>query len=90
MMFLANRRRTRSLWFGGAALLALTVLKLFVVDLSSAETLGRIVSFLAVGLLILLIGYVAPMPPTLEKVAASAPANDADPKVDPQGGAPLG
>ncbi|MBX3001022.1 MAG: DUF2339 domain-containing protein [Caldilineaceae bacterium] len=67
LMFVANRRRIRQLWFGGAALLAVTVLKLFLVDLSSAETLGRIVSFLAVGLLILLIGYIAPMPPLRQR-----------------------
>jgi uncharacterized membrane protein len=39
------------------------VLKLFLVDLSNVGTLPRIVSFLAVGGLMLVIGYVAPMPP---------------------------
>lgn len=92
LMFVANRRCIRQLWFGGAALLGLTVLKLFLVDLSSAETLGRIISFLAVGLLILLIGYVAPMPPLPPKVEIAQPAStdDVDPKVDPQGGPALG
>jgi uncharacterized membrane protein len=46
----------------GAALLALTVIKLLVLDLSAADTLARIVSFIVVGLLMLLIGYVSPIP----------------------------
>ena len=51
------------LWMVGAGLLAAVVLKLFFVDLSKVGTLARIVSFLGVGGLMLVIGYVAPMPP---------------------------
>ena len=47
----------------GAVLLGLTVLKLFLVDLGSSGTLERIVSFISVGLLLLVIGYIAPLPP---------------------------
>jgi uncharacterized membrane protein len=39
------------------------VAKLFFVDLSSIGTLERIVSFLGVGMLMLVIGYVSPLPP---------------------------
>lgn len=63
LMMTAKRRMLRPLWFGGAALLALTVLKLFLVDLSRVETIERIVSFLAVGVLVLIIGYFVPLPP---------------------------
>ena len=44
-------------------ILALVVLKLFLVDLSSSGTVARIVSFLAVGGLMLVIGYFSPLPP---------------------------
>lgn len=63
LMLLAHRRALRQLWFAGAVLLAAVVVKLFVVDLSGQGTIERIVSFVGVGLLILLIGYLAPVPP---------------------------
>ena len=44
-------------------LLAVVVLKLFVVDLAESGNLLRIVSFLSVGVLVLVIGYFAPLPP---------------------------
>lgn len=66
MLFATRRAPTaaaRPLWMVGAALLGVVVLKLFVVDLSNVGALARIVSFLAVGGLMLVIGYVSPMPP---------------------------
>jgi uncharacterized membrane protein len=62
-MLLGNRLAQRRFWFVGAALMAAVVLKLFLVDLSSTGTLERIVSFLSVGVLLLVVGYFAPMPP---------------------------
>jgi uncharacterized membrane protein len=62
-MVLANRRQWRTAWITGASLLALVVAKLFVVDLSQVGGTERIVSFIGVGLLLLLIGYLAPVPP---------------------------
>ena len=62
-MLLANRRRWRAVWLVGAALLALVVAKLFLVDLAQVGTVERIVSFIGVGVLLLLIGYLAPVPP---------------------------
>jgi uncharacterized membrane protein len=62
-MAAGTRLRLRAAWIAGAALLVLVVGKLFLVDLSGVGTVARIVSFLAVGALILLIGYVAPLPP---------------------------
>ena len=50
----------------GAALLALVVLKLFTNDLGNSGTVARIVSFLGVGGLLLVIGYIAPVPPAQE------------------------
>jgi uncharacterized membrane protein len=47
----------------GAGLLGIVVIKLFLVDLASHGTVERIVSFVAVGLLMLIIGWFAPLPP---------------------------
>ena len=53
----------RRLWMTGAALLAVVVVKLFALDLGSLAGLPRVVAFLGVGVLLLLIGYLAPLPP---------------------------
>lgn len=66
-MALANRFGRRPLWFAGAALMTVVVIKLFLVDLDNSGTLARIVSFLGVGALLLVIGYFAPLPPGLSK-----------------------
>ena len=68
LMVVAHQRRARPLWSGGAALLGLTVLKLFLIDLSNRGGGERIVVFIAVGILMLMVGYFAPIPP----LAASA------------------
>jgi uncharacterized membrane protein len=62
-MVFATRRGLRTIWLTGGALLAAVVVKLFAVDLAGVGTVGRIVSFLGVGLLMLLIGYLSPVPP---------------------------
>jgi len=62
-MAYANRRQWRVPWMAGAALLAVVVAKLFLVELAQVGTITRIVSFIGVGLLLLLIGYLAPVPP---------------------------
>lgn len=59
----ATRRGLRPLWFTGAALLGAVVVKLFLIDLSRSDTMERIVSFIVVGILMLLIGYFSPLPP---------------------------
>src|SRR5262249_23221153 len=61
-MVFANRRKLRAPWIAGAALLGVVIAKLFVVDLSQVGTMARIVSFIGVGLLVLAIGYLAPVP----------------------------
>ncbi|WP_201504686.1 DUF2339 domain-containing protein [Psychrobacter aestuarii] len=61
--FIANRYRQRLLWFGGIGLLGVVLLKLMFIDLSQTQTLLRVASFIVAGSLILLIGYLAPLPP---------------------------
>jgi uncharacterized membrane protein len=62
LMWTSARRARRELWMVGAALLGAVVLKLLLVDLSGSGTVTRIVSFIGVGVLMLVIGYVAPLP----------------------------
>ncbi|MBK6864921.1 MAG: DUF2339 domain-containing protein [Ideonella sp.] len=75
-MFVATRRvgagHARTVWLVGAVLLSVVVVKLLLVDLSQTSALQRIVSFVGVGLLMLLVGYVAPLPP-------QRPRPDSDP-----------
>ncbi len=63
LMVLAYRRGHRVPWLVGAGLLGLTVLKLLLVDLNNAGGGARIVAFIVVGLLMLAVGYLAPLPP---------------------------
>ena len=65
-MATATRLRIRALWITGASLMAVVVVKLLVVDLSNIGGIERIVSFIGVGLLMLLIGYFSPVPPRKE------------------------
>ncbi|MFW5854983.1 MAG: DUF2339 domain-containing protein [Thermodesulfobacteriota bacterium] len=72
VMAVSARKGSRTVWFAGAILLGCEVLKLFVVDLAGSGTIARIVSFLAVGGLMLVIGYVSPLPPRPEDPGSAA------------------
>ncbi|WP_416136129.1 DUF2339 domain-containing protein [Aquabacterium sp. A7-Y] len=63
LMLAGHRRVVRSVWMVGAALLGVVVVKLFLVELADRGSLYRIVSFIVVGVLLLLVGYFAPVPP---------------------------
>ena len=63
---IASRYGQRTLWFMGIGLLGVVVLKLVIVDLSQTEAIWRVISFLGAGSLILVIGYLAPLPPARE------------------------
>lgn len=64
LMMVGHRRIERLVWGVGATLLGVVVLKLFFVELADSGGLYRIVSFIVVGLLLLLVGYFAPVPPS--------------------------
>jgi len=63
LMVGGHLRRLRLAWLAGAGLMALVVGKLFLVELAASGTLARIVSFIGVGVLLLIVGYFAPLPP---------------------------
>ncbi len=65
-MLVAARKGIRVVWLVGAALLAVVIAKLFLIDLSRIGSVERIVSFVGVGLLMLVVGYISPLPPPRE------------------------
>lgn len=73
-MVLAHRRRQRALWLTGAGLLGLVVVKLLLIDLSNAGGAERIVTFIVVGILMLVVGYFAPLPPKTNNDMPGEPA----------------
>ncbi len=70
LMVVATRNKLRPIWILGAALMGVVVVKLFVVDLEHVAGIERIVSFIGVGLLMLVVGYFAPAPPRRVEVQA--------------------
>ena len=62
-MFIANRIARRPLWIAGAVLMGAVVCKLFLVELANSNGIERIISFIIVGLLLLIVGWFAPVPP---------------------------
>ena len=70
LMLAAGRTKSRAWWMAGAALLGLVVLKLFLNDIGNSGT-ERVVSFIGVGVLLMVIGYVAPVPPSSRRESDS-------------------
>ena len=70
LMVFATRTARRGAWMVGAALMGVVVVKLFLVDLSRVAGVERIVSFIAVGILMLVIGYFSPVPPRKPEVTS--------------------
>ena len=74
LMIFARQRRQRIPWMVGAALMGVVVVKLFLVDFSQLSGIERIVSFLGVGVLMMLMGYFVPLPPRADGGAAGEQA----------------
>ena len=70
-MALGARLKRRIIWLVGSGLMAIVVAKLFLIDLGNTETVERIVSFIGTGVLLLVVGYFAPVPPRNSTEAAS-------------------
>ena len=76
LMFLANKKAIRLVWFAGIALLTIVVAKLLLIDMSNTSAVLRVVSFIGAGLLMLVIGYLAPLPPKVGKPKSGKPKSD--------------
>jgi uncharacterized membrane protein len=67
LMLVATRQQRRAVWLVGVSLLGVVIAKLFLVDLSRVGSIERIVSFVGVGILMLIVGYLSPLPPALKR-----------------------
>ncbi|MBD8567354.1 DUF2339 domain-containing protein [Oxalobacteraceae sp. CFBP 8763] len=74
LMRISSRMVQRRIWWVGALLYGIVVGKLFLVDLASEGSMARVVSFVGVGLLLLLVGYLAPYPKASQEASIAAPA----------------
>jgi uncharacterized membrane protein len=72
-MTFAARRRQRAVWLAGAGLMTVLLAKLFLVDTAGRGTLARIASFLIVGALLLITGYLSPLPPRQTEAEETRP-----------------
>lgn len=68
-----SRRGQRGLWLAGAVLMAVVLVKLIAVDRTHLGNLLGIASFMAFGLLCLVVGYLAPAPPASGNAGADQP-----------------
>jgi len=67
LTFIATRKHLRVLWIVGASLLGFVVVKLFLIDLQDQDKIFATISFIVVGILLLVAGYISPLPPQKEK-----------------------
>ena len=51
------------MWTVGSVLMGAVVLKLLIIELPRASAMESVVSIITVGVLMLVVGYVAPVPP---------------------------
>ena len=66
LMIEGNKSGQQPIW------ISLVVIKLFLVELGNSGGVARIVSFIVVGLLLLVVGYFAPIPPKKKMVATES------------------
>jgi uncharacterized membrane protein len=69
-MVIGARRVSRPIWMGGAVLVGLVIVKLILVDRTHLKDLYAILGVLAVGGLLMLVGWFAPNPPKPSDEAA--------------------
>ena len=85
LMIGGHLRHRREVWLIGAALIGVVVAKLFFVELSNRGGLARIVSFIGVGVLLLVVGYFAPLPPKRAEAARQGGADAERPAPETEG-----
>ncbi|MDR2211533.1 MAG: DUF2339 domain-containing protein [Spirochaetaceae bacterium] len=66
-IILGHRLALRSLWIAGTILTVMDVGKLLLFDMATTGTAVRIASFFIAGIVLLFIGWAAPVPPALKK-----------------------
>ena len=81
-MVLGAKTHRRVLWLAAAILMGVVVLKLFFVDLANTNTLERVISFLSVGILMVVVGFFAPVPPR-QRIAQTSMDQPSEPARPP-------
>jgi hypothetical protein len=69
-----GRVRSRTAWIGGAILMVAAAVKVVLVDFGSLGQLSNILAIIAAGLVFMLVGWLAPMPPAAPDAPAAAAA----------------
>lgn len=64
-MIFAALKQNRVSWLVGAGIFACVIAKLFLVNIYGQDGLSRAISFIAVAVLILVVGYFSPLPPKI-------------------------
>jgi len=62
LMLLSQKLQSRGVWISSMSLIAITVIKLLLIDMANSATIERIISFIGAGVLILIIGYFFKIP----------------------------
>ncbi len=70
-MVVGVRAADRRIWIVGASWMGVVVVKLFLIDLASLAALPKASSFIGVGILLLIVGYLAPVPPSQSEADSS-------------------
>ncbi|MDR0388981.1 MAG: DUF2339 domain-containing protein [Spirochaetaceae bacterium] len=77
-IIIGNKKASRPIWIAGAVITVIAVLKLLLIDLAETGTLIRITSFFIAGVLLLVIGWAAPLPPSAKAPEAKEPHRETD------------
>jgi uncharacterized membrane protein len=74
-----SKKMSRGFWIAGAALIVADIAKLLILDMADSGAIPRIVSFFIAGLVLLFIGWVAPLPPAPAPTPANGKAASEEP-----------
>lgn len=66
LVTIGHRYSLRKIWYSGEFIQVIVIIKLIFVDIRELDGLLRAFAFIGVALLMLLIGYLAPLPPKLK------------------------
>lgn len=78
IMLYGHKHAMRAAWLCGGVLIGGVFVKLLLVDLGSGATMERIVSFIGVGILLLVVGYFVPLPPRTQRPVSDVTEETAD------------
>jgi|GEM_PF-478699 len=77
-----RQRAVRSLWIAGASLLVGAAIKLILVDFGSLGQLANILAVIAAGIVFLLVGWLAPIPPAAPETVKKPSPEQETPRRD--------